>query len=345
MATAITALKALNFGAVDSESEPDLEERFVRTDDFDRFLDPRNALILGAKGSGKSALFEMFAKHLPSTSKLAGDRLSRVLIATGTGFGDLTELSTTDIQGFKQIGDFEYTGLWKVYIALKTAAALGRLGYTSTGALRDFLRVTRRVHDYRIGPMISSAWQLVVGNAPDELQVSVMGNGVTMKTGRGRLDVLDLLKDIEDVLGQYNQRVWLLFDKIDELHPTDQAQRDKAVEGLFPTCLMIQRTFPRIVPRIFIRDDIYGPGLQFTNKSHYVDKQFTIAWDKDALKLMLLKRALADRTVREWVAARYTETGDTQPEELGDEEIDSALNVIFDKRAYGGKNEARTISG
>jgi DNA replication protein DnaC len=87
MATARGALKALDFGQVDSESEsePDLERRFVRTADFDRFLEPQNLLILGPKGSGKSALFEMFAKHLPSTHKLATDRLRNVLIATGTG--------------------------------------------------------------------------------------------------------------------------------------------------------------------------------------------------------------------------------------------------------------------
>jgi hypothetical protein len=343
MATARSALKALDFGEVDSESEPDLERRFVRTDDFDHFLDPRNRLILGAKGSGKSALFEMFGKHLPSTHRLAGDRLSKVLIATGTGFGDTSELSTTDIQGFMQAGTFEYTALWKLYIALKVAAAMGRLGYTSDGPLRDFLRVTRRITDYRIGPMISSVWQLVAGNAPSEVEINVMGTGATIRSSTGSLDVLDLFKDIQQVLARNNQRVWLLFDKIDELHPTDQDQRDKALEGLFPACLYVERAFPAIVPRVFIRDDIYGPRLQFTNKSHYVGKQFTINWDLHALRLLLLKRAIATPDVREWIVQREPEIDGRDPEMLSEEEVTAALQVIFDERAYTGMNEAKTV--
>jgi hypothetical protein len=343
MATATAALRHLDFGKVDSESEPDLERRFVRTEDFDRFLDARYQLILGAKGSGKSALFEMFAKHLPSTRPLAGDRLSKVVIATGTGFGDLTELTTTDIQGFKQIGEFEYTSLWKVYIALKLAATLGRLGYTSTGPLRDFLRVTGRVKDYRAGPLLTDLWTLVVGNAPAELEVSVMGNGVTIKSGRGRLDVLDLLQDVQSVLDTHGQRIWLLFDKIDELHPTDQAQRDRALEGLFPAVSFVQRNFSKIVPRIFIRDDLYGPRLQFVNKSHFADKQFTLEWDSDALRLMLLKRALATQEVHEWVMAQVPEIQSRDPEAFTDEEVTTALGVIFDERAYTGPKEAKTI--
>jgi hypothetical protein len=343
MATARGALNALDFGEVDSESEPDLERRFVRTEDFDRFLDPRNRIILGAKGSGKSALFEMFAKHLPSTHRLAGDRLSKVLIATGTGFGDTTELSGTDIQTFQQLGPFEYTELWKVYIAFKLAAALGRLGYTSDGPLRDFLRVTRRAPDYRIGPIISSAWRLVAGNPPAEIEVNVMGNGATIRSGRGRLDVLELFDDINAVLSRYGQRVWLLFDKIDELHPTDQSQRDKALEGLFPACLFVERAFPSILPRVFIRDDIYGPRLHFTNKSHYVGKQFTIRWDVEALMLMMLKRALATPEVREWVEVKQPELRGRDPEQLSEDERTAGLLVIFDERAYPGQNEAKTV--
>jgi hypothetical protein len=79
MTTPAEALDALDFGRVDAESEPDLDRRFLRTGDFDKFLQPRYSLIVGAKGSGKSALFEMFTDHLPSARKLAGAAMSRVL--------------------------------------------------------------------------------------------------------------------------------------------------------------------------------------------------------------------------------------------------------------------------
>ena len=55
-------LRSLTFGSVDSESETDLDKKFIRTKDFFDFVNPQKVLILGAKGSGKSALFQMFAK-------------------------------------------------------------------------------------------------------------------------------------------------------------------------------------------------------------------------------------------------------------------------------------------
>ena len=304
MVTANQALRGLDFGQPDSESEPDLDRRFVRTEDFTRFLDPRNMLILGPKGSGKSALFEMFAKHLPSTRKLADDRLNKVLIATGTGFGDSTELTTTDIQSFHQLGDFQYEAVWKLYIALKLAMHLGSQRFTSNGPLRDVLRVTKKVPDYRIGPMMSSVWQLVVGTAPEEIDINIMGTGARIKSGRANLDVLDLLQDIQQVLERHNQRIWMLFDKIDEIHPGDPVQRDRALEGLFPACMDISRQYPNIVPRIFIRSDLYGPQLGFTNKSHLEGKQFVIDWDAKALQLLLIKRALIVPDVREYVESQ-----------------------------------------
>ena len=82
-------LDALKFGNVDSESEENLDSKFIKTKDFNEFLNPQKALILGAKGSGKSALFQMFAKYEKTARELANIKENEVLIVTGTGFNDV----------------------------------------------------------------------------------------------------------------------------------------------------------------------------------------------------------------------------------------------------------------
>lgn len=78
-------LSKLEFGSVDSESESDLDRKFIKTKDFEQFINPQKSLVLGAKGSGKSALFQMFSKYEQVAKKLAGlDR--KIIIVTGTGF-------------------------------------------------------------------------------------------------------------------------------------------------------------------------------------------------------------------------------------------------------------------
>ena len=46
-------LSKLEFGNVDSESELDLDRKFIKTKDFEQFINPQKSLVLGAKGSGK----------------------------------------------------------------------------------------------------------------------------------------------------------------------------------------------------------------------------------------------------------------------------------------------------
>ena len=91
-------LDALKFGNVDSESEENLDSKFIKTKDFNEFLNPQKALILGAKGSGKSALFQMFAKYEKTARELANIKENEVLIVTGTGFNDVKELKTDDFK-------------------------------------------------------------------------------------------------------------------------------------------------------------------------------------------------------------------------------------------------------
>lgn len=285
----------------------------------------------------------MFSKHLPTTRALAGDRLEGVLVATGIGFGDLKEVSTADIQSFQSQENFSYDNLWRLYIALKAALALGEQGYTSRGPLRDLLRAAGAVRDYRIGPFISSVWQVVGGNAPREIETNFMGTGVRLVSGKQSLDILDLLEDVQDILQKNGRRLWLLFDKIDEIHPTDAQARKRALEALFPAVMAIQRAFPRIVPRIFIRTDLYGPELNFTNKSHLVDKSFEISWGTEQLRVLLVKRGLAKTPVAEHARDHVAALHETPVESLRADDLMAAYHVLFDERAYPGKKEAKTL--
>ena len=75
----------------------DLDRKFIKTKDFEQFINSQKSLVLGAKGSGKSALFQMFSKYEQVAKKLAGlDR--KIIIVTGIGFNDLKELQTDDFR-------------------------------------------------------------------------------------------------------------------------------------------------------------------------------------------------------------------------------------------------------
>lgn len=154
----VELLNALEFGSVDSESEKDLDGKFIKTEDFNDFIKPQKALILGAKGSGKSALFQMFAKYEDSARELAELKKSDVLIVTGTGFNDIKELQTDDFRKLMKHEDADYDHIWELYIAVKIAIKLGQEGYYVGENLVEFYRQIGLIEDFRILSLLKQLW-------------------------------------------------------------------------------------------------------------------------------------------------------------------------------------------
>lgn len=333
-----TALLALDFGKVDSESEHDLDRRFLKTEDFERFTDNDTALVLGAKGTGKSALFKLFTKHEDIARSLAGPNVATVIIASGSGFYDLSEVATGDIESLKGESGFDHDRLWRLYIAVKAGLAL-KYETVPRGPLKDLLRATGTVRDIRIGPLLKDLWRLAVGEPPRQVTVSAKGTTVTLQGGKRSLDVVTLLEDVASTLRRNGRILWLLFDKIDEIFPANREERIAALSGLMSAALNIRRTFPEIQPRIFLRTDLWR-DLNFTNKSHLTDKTVELSWNREQLAWLLTKRACASKPVRDYLEMCVPQLRGHQVEDLTRAQRDKCLESIFPETVYPGQREA-----
>ena len=336
-------IEALDFGKVDSESEPALEEKFLRTEDFDNFLRPEKVLVLGAKGSGKSALFEMFTRHETSARVLAGDSLKGVIIAGGTGFRDYKELTSTDIAEMRGEAGFNYDSLWELYILFKGAEATAKAGMASTGHLKDFYRTFGVSPDYRLLPILKGIYKWAVGKPPESLHLKC--GGVEFKLdAREHFDTQDLLGELDALLTQTGRELWIIFDKIDELLSADHLERRKALEALFRVQMALAPKLRKVHLKILLRTDIWDT-LSFTNKSHLVDKQLLLAWDRPRLLRMINKRAVASKLVFDFLRPRIPElaVGANKIENLDLGVQEKIFYQIFARQAYPGKREAALL--
>jgi hypothetical protein len=337
------ALTRLNFGSVDSESEADLDRRFVRTGDFDSFLRPTTWLALGAKGTGKSALFELLTRHEGTARNLAPEALRDVLIARGTGFSDLSEIGAGDIADLHQESGYDHNRLWQLYIAVRAGLALKDSPHLPNGPLKELARAAGGRSDFRLGPLLKKLWRAIIGDTPQLASITLHGVTVDLRAGSKTLDIISLLQDVQTTLDAEGKTLWVLFDKIDELFPADRAERIRTLEGLITASMTVRRTFPRINPKVFLRTDLWRE-LHFTNKSHLSDKQIELRWNSRQIASLLLKRATADDRVWAVTAEREERlliVGGV--EELTHGEVANALTAIFPGSAYPGQNEASFI--
>ncbi|MCI8570488.1 MAG: hypothetical protein HFI43_03635, partial [Lachnospiraceae bacterium] len=167
-------LSKLEFGSVDSESELDLDRKFIKTKDFEQFINSQKSLVLGAKGSGKSALFQMFSKYEQVAKKLAG--LGRkIIIVTGTGFNDLKELQTDDFIKLLRNEEADFNKIWELYIAVKIAIKMGKEGYYCGENLVEFYRNVGIMVDFRILNILKHLWSVVVGTPLQGIDIDIKG--------------------------------------------------------------------------------------------------------------------------------------------------------------------------
>lgn len=335
----VELLNALEFGSVDSESEKDLDSKFIKTKDFNDFIKPQKALVLGAKGSGKSALFQMFAKYENSARELAGLKKSDVLIVTGTGFNDIKELQTDDFRKLLRQQDADFDHIWELYIAVKIAIKLGKEGYYTGENLLEFYKQAGLLEDFRILSILRQLWGLVVGTPVQGLDIDVKGIKIKIG-GRYSIDTQDILSEVEDTLEYEDMDCWILFDKIDELFSDDYQKRKQCIESLFRTYLQFVNRFPRIKFKIFLRNDIWST-LEFVNKSHISDKCIELSWNESNLLEMLLRRAINAEKISEYV---INETGLDRGELMLSANLKEVFYTIFAKQVYKGRREATVIN-
>lgn len=101
-------LNDLFFGNVDSESDANLDKAFIQTKDFNKFVYPNTSVVVGAKGSGKSALFRYFTVFEDSARATSKRDLSGTFITSGTGFKDVQNMVYTAVFNEMQEGRINF---------------------------------------------------------------------------------------------------------------------------------------------------------------------------------------------------------------------------------------------
>ncbi|MBL0389501.1 AAA family ATPase [Tumebacillus sp. ITR2] len=93
-------IESLPFGPVELDGEVEVE-RFQRTADYDRFIDPSTILIRGKKGTGKTQLYRMALHHFDVLKKWSPRSLGHVTPVAAYGQGAVT----LKVHQRKEIGD------------------------------------------------------------------------------------------------------------------------------------------------------------------------------------------------------------------------------------------------
>ncbi len=337
-------LPSLSFGRVDAESDDRLGSCFVGTELLRNVLLPQHSLLVGGKGSGKSAMFRLLTDDLQKIRPLLPKDYDEIYCIPAHGLQSDEYLAGNDLRELnpQTVDDFRY--FWLLYLGLKTASTLVQdekmqkiVDETKNERLKTtFATLSRIVDDVGLLQDKSTPaklkqrieeWVKPVAPQPVAGQQQDVGKVLTLsfrqKTGMSIVSLLDL---IDTLLQDANCLAWLMLDKLDLLYIGDVEKLKTSITGLIQLLVEYSSRFKNVHFKMFLRTDIYRQ-LHIVNKSHLVSYTTEMKWRGHLLLKLFVSRAISNPTVRTYCEEFLREKVDITAIIMGDD--DYVLRVFY----------------
>jgi len=301
------------FSTGTAEKQADLLDTFVRTSTVRTTLSPEFPLVLGRKGSGKTALFRYLAE---------GDTSGTIVVAHApSDFGN-----TIYQPWFCGPEEFASAGT-----AIAENASL-----TWRSFWFYYLSVT--LHH------ASRAWS----SPPEppaalELDTAALGDaGAVPRTWQSLGTKRDAALEVKAWFRSFDQAGaeprTLLLDGLDTgfgANPAERMRRRESLEGLFSAFTQIAPRLQNIRFKILLREDIWRQ-LRFENKSHLFGQSKTIEWTNQVEFIqVVIKQAVRSEAFTK-LLSREELTAD-RVDRWSHDEILSAWHLLVGERMRGGR--------
>lgn len=275
--------------------EAKLEESkyFYHYNEVSTILDNKRCFIIGRKGTGKTAI----CNHI--VNKKGYDCFSERLSFKNYPFNELYSLNNV-----KYTTPNQYITLWKYLIYSSVCKLMSENENIDSEVRSELLKIYPKNNIKQLARRVSE-WTSA------EFGLNVLGNGGNLKADRMLVDPqatlswIDKVNILEDVIANHcdDSKYYIVFDELDEDYRevsdniADVKLYKSLLTSLFKAVQDVKATFSttklRIMPIVFLRDDIYAL-LNDADKNKWSDLKLELDWTEDKIKRMIAYRISQD---------------------------------------------------
>ncbi len=365
-------LTRLNFGRVDGETDTRFDNCFIGTEMLRQVLMPQHSLIVGNKGSGKSAICRLLCDDLQKVKPLLPRSYEQIYCVPAYGLQSEEFLPELDLLSMEpeSVDDFRY--FWLLYLGLKVASTLVKDETVTSKAekeknekLKEALETLDRILvDVGLKEeknLFSKLRNRIVprgqsGKSDDRPQRKTNGasdgtHGTARETKpynsefrkKTGLSIIALMESVDAVLQETNRCVWIMLDKLDLLYVDDIQRLRASITGLVQLLVQYGNQFRNVQFKIFLRNDIYRQ-LHIVNKSHLVTYTTEMKWKGPLLLKLLVARAVVDEHVQEYCKEATGEPVDVSTVILGtDDYVRKLFFTLFEPSMGNGSQTEHAV--
>jgi hypothetical protein len=277
-------LENVDFGAPAAERDihKGLQEYFVESEAYKRVATREKTIIIGNRGAGKSAIFQMLALQAKAQKSLV------IELAPEDYSYELLQQSMLPEREGSWMKHGAYAVAWKylIYVSVMKSLATSTSQVTRKSSLGT---ITRYVRDNHVGGQPSKLSALISYLKRIE-GIKIGQYEASLKTRE--LERLYKLEEIEKILPDLqkvleSKKVVVFVDELDR--GWDASEDAQAfVAGLFQACLSINLLSPNLTVYMSLRQELYEniPAL-YEDAQKFRDLIEYIRWDEEGLRRLI----------------------------------------------------------
>ncbi|HXX71824.1 MAG TPA: hypothetical protein VEI55_05985, partial [Candidatus Acidoferrum sp.] len=287
-----------------AEFDDALDRYFIETEAFRGLAGDKADIIAGDKGTGKTALYKVFAKRYTGVPSLKQ-------VEVVPGFNPVGNPVFQRLAQVEALSEGQYITVWKSYfLSLAGNWLLQLYGAdvgTETSKLDTLLqRAGLRSQDDSAETVFSKIISLLsrfakpksvqMGFTFSEAGIPVVTPKVEFGAGEQGQEKQEIAHEegftvLNRALDEVDLTVWLALDRLDEAFQGFPNVETPALRALFRTYLDLL-AYPRVRLKLFVRNDVFRKVVQggFVNLTHINARKMVIVWEEDDLLNLFARR-------------------------------------------------------
>lgn len=319
-------LVAIKFGVPAAERDNDLLDCFVQSDTYSRLLTGQKTVILGNRGTGKSALLRKFAND-----EIAKSNIVIQLAPEDYSYEVLSQSLAKESEG-SWAKQGAYAAAWKYILLIKVMKEITQHGKSYKkgphARIYSYLRDNySNIDTNPIGMLISYLKRmegLKIGNHEAAIKARELKKLYSLE------DLSNFFTDIDETTS--HQKVFILVDELDKGW---DASEDAVlfVAGLFQAAMYLNQTFKNVKVILSLRKELYDniPTL-FEDAQKIRDVIEFVEWDEPKLLELISKRIV--KFLPETIEINDAERWNRIFQETLEYRQSNSFNYIVDRTLY-----------
>ena len=261
-------LADLGYGQAEAETPELFAHRLYPVSEHLRALDPNVVLVVGPRGSGKSALFQAFFSESREIADAIAGWMPRIPILEA------------------QSNSSEWRRAYPAGTDFPDTQALAKWANTDEAAKKIWhAMLVRRLADRFVPPHREALKSM--------LQPPAVAVGELLRAyDRPEASPTAALDELEERLGREDSRIYVGYDELDTLGGFDWTLMARMVRGLMAFWSDYSRRWRRIRAKVFLRSDLFRrhAGMGTADFAKLAANRAELVWSDAALLAMLVKR-------------------------------------------------------